>query len=203
MVNTSIVLLLCLCPEVHAMFPNHAVVVFQPWTGNAPYLGSVDNYIFYSIPPAPPVSTNFLDIFNVPICPITPPWVFYLLVDPISCTCSPLPLLVWSTFHRSIARTLHLSSFAACFCTSCCESASSAVSHECVPPPPLPPSACYYHHYAQCYEIYSGHIFHWYLANENVLWCMDLQLDPQHPVRNIWYWDMFKVKVWASVRKLE
>ena len=137
MVNTSIVLLLCFCTELRVICPNHEVVVivFQPWTGNAPYLGSVDNYIFYSNPPAPPLSTNFLDIFKVPIFPITPPWVFFLLVDPLYFTCSPLHILVWSTFHMSIVRTLHLSSFDACFCTLCCESASSRCPMNVLPPP--------------------------------------------------------------------
>ena len=137
MVNTIIVLLICFFPAVRVMRTNHevVVVVFQPRIGTAPYLGYVANYTFYSNPPAPPVSTNFLDIFNVPLCPITPPWVLFLLVDPLSCTWPPPPLLVWSTFHMSVARPLHLSSFAACLCTSCRESAYSAVSHECVPPP--------------------------------------------------------------------
>ena len=135
MVTTRIVLLLCFCPAVCVMCPNNLVVVFQPRTGTAPYLGSVANYTFYYNPPAPPVSTNFLDIFNVTLCPITPPWVFFLLVDPLSCTYSQIPLLVWSTFQMSVARPLHLSSFAACLCTLFRKSAYSAVSHECVPPP--------------------------------------------------------------------
>ena len=134
MVTNIIVLLICFCPAVCVMCTNHEVLVFQPQTGTAPYPGSVANYTFYYNPTAPPVSTNFLDIFNVPLCSITPPWVFFLLVDPLSCTWSPLPLLVWSTFQMSVARPLHLSSFS-CFCISFRKSAYSAVSHECVPPP--------------------------------------------------------------------
>ena len=43
------------------------------------------------------------------------------------------------------------------------------------------------HSDAQCSGIYSGCIVHWFLANDNGLWCMDLQLDTQYSVRNVWY----------------
>ena len=57
---------LCVCNQlpVLAVCPNHEVVVFQPRTGNTPVLGSVASYKFYSGPPAPPVSTIFLDLFS-------------------------------------------------------------------------------------------------------------------------------------------
>ena len=64
MVTTIIVLLLCVWPSVCVMCPNHDVVVFQPWTGTAPYLGSVANYTFYSNPPSPSVSTIFSGYFD-------------------------------------------------------------------------------------------------------------------------------------------
>ena len=54
------------------VYPNHEVVVFQPREGTALYLGSLDKYTSYSNPPAPPVSTNFLDLF-ISTYPIAPP----------------------------------------------------------------------------------------------------------------------------------
>ena len=70
--NTIIVLLLYFFPEVGVMCLNHDVVVFQPWTGTALYLGFFTNYTFYSNPPAPSVSTNFLDLCIAPLYPINP-----------------------------------------------------------------------------------------------------------------------------------
>ena len=58
--------LLCLWPPVCMVFPNHDVVVFQPWIGTAPYLGYVANYTYYYNSPAPPVLNNFLNIFISP-----------------------------------------------------------------------------------------------------------------------------------------
>ena len=55
-----------LWPQVYVVCPNHEVVVFQPWIGTTPYLGSVDNYAFYSKPPAPLVSTVFFGSFHFP-----------------------------------------------------------------------------------------------------------------------------------------
>ena len=59
----------CVClylrPLVRLLFPNHEMVVFQPQTGTAPDLGFIADYKFYSIPPALPFSTVFLDIFMV------------------------------------------------------------------------------------------------------------------------------------------
>ena len=45
-----------------------------------------------------------------------------------------------------------------------------------------------------------GRIVHWSLANVNVLCCMVLQSYPWHEVWIIRYWNMSKVKAWASVR---
>ena len=40
-------------PPVREDFPNHEVVMFQPWTGTSPYLGSVDYFylLYFLVPP--------------------------------------------------------------------------------------------------------------------------------------------------------
>ena len=53
-------------PSVRVLCTNHEVVVFQPRTGTARDLVSVANYTFYCSPTAPPVSTDFMDIFISP-----------------------------------------------------------------------------------------------------------------------------------------
>ena len=68
---------LCVCVYfwslVHVVCLIHEVLVFQPRTGTATYLGSFTDYIFYSRPPSPPVSTVFLDIFMFPLYTTAPP----------------------------------------------------------------------------------------------------------------------------------
>ena len=81
-------MLLCFWPSVHAVCPNHEVVVFRPWTVITPDLGSVANYTFYSNPPAPPVSTVFMDIFVSPLYSTTPPSVALVVVASIYCNLS-------------------------------------------------------------------------------------------------------------------
>ena len=70
---------------IFAVCTNHEVVVFQPKIGTAPDLDSVANYTFYSNSPAPPVSTNFLDILIYPLYPTSPGLVVFSLVAPLSC----------------------------------------------------------------------------------------------------------------------
>ena len=94
--------LLCLRPPVRAVRPNHEVAVFQPWTGTAPNLGSVANCNFYSNPPAPPVSTGFLDIFIYPLYPTAPPSVSFVLVFHLSCTLSPPHLPEQISVHLDV-----------------------------------------------------------------------------------------------------
>ena len=105
MVTIIIVLLLCFRPAVRAMCPNNAVAVFQPWTGTAPYLGSITNFTFYSNPPALPVSKTFMDIFIFTLYPTAPLSFAFLLVSPISCTRSPLPLPSRINLKLDIYRT--------------------------------------------------------------------------------------------------
>ena len=64
--SNSVLSILYFQPPDRVVCPNHEVVMFQPRTGTAPDLGSIDNFTFYNSPPAPPVSTNFLDIFLPP-----------------------------------------------------------------------------------------------------------------------------------------
>ena len=48
-INSIIHLLLFAWPPVRVVCLNHDVVMFQPWTGTPPYLGSVVNfYVSYS-----------------------------------------------------------------------------------------------------------------------------------------------------------
>ena len=131
MVTNTIVLLLCFRPSVHVMCPNHDVVVFQPCTGTAPYLGSGAKYTFYSNPPSPPVLTNFLDIFIVPICPIAPPSVVFLLIPPISIIPSPPSLPSLINFHLDIYRSCHPPAFATRLFSLPRMSTCSALSHDC------------------------------------------------------------------------
>ena len=107
MVTAILVLLLCFRPADRVMCPNHEVVVFQPWTWTDPYVGSVANYTFYSYPPAPPDSTNFLYLFIVPLCPIFLPSFVFLLISPLSSTRYPPTLSSRITFHLNIERTRH------------------------------------------------------------------------------------------------
>ena len=150
MVTIIIVLLLCFRPAFRARCPNNAVVVFQPRTGNAPYLGSINNFTFYSNPPAPPVSTNFMDICVVPLYPTAPLSVMFLLVSPLSCTHYPPPPPSRITLQLKIDRTrqtlpLVSSTRTTCLCVTPCTMN--------VLPPPMPPLICYYHHDALCSEI--------------------------------------------------
>ena len=158
-------MLLCFQTSVCAICPNHEVVVFQPWTGTDPYLGSIANYTFYYNPPAPPVSTNFC-IFSFPP---------YVLSSSYQLCSSSQPLSQALTPHRisykkerstwTSTATCQPPASATCLCAQRHVSIFAAFSDECATPPPLPPSACYYHYYSQCCEIYSVHIVHWYLSN--------------------------------------
>ena len=85
--------------------PNHEVVVLQTRIGIDPYLGSVANYTSYSNPPAPPVSTNFLDILFFPSILPLPPLLAFKVVAPFSCTRSPPPLMARSAVHLDVACT--------------------------------------------------------------------------------------------------
>ena len=60
-------LLLCFQPLVCAGCSNYEVMMFQPRSGTALYLGSVANYTSYSNPSASPISINFLDVFFSPL----------------------------------------------------------------------------------------------------------------------------------------
>ena len=99
-----LLLLFCIWPPFRVVCPNHEVVVFQPWAGTAPYLGSVANYTSCSNPPAPPVSTDFLDLFILPY-PTAPPSLALSVVSPLLCTVSPPPLLAKSAVHLDVTRT--------------------------------------------------------------------------------------------------
>ena len=87
------------CPPVRMLSPNNEVVVFQLLTGTAPDLGSVANYTYYSIPPAPPVSTFFLGLLISPLYLNAPPSLVYFIVAPLSYTCSPPPLPERNAVH--------------------------------------------------------------------------------------------------------
>ena len=67
---------LCVCmyfrSPVHSVCSNHEVVVIQPRTGTAMFLGYVANYAYYHRPPTPPVATVFLYLFISPLYPISP-----------------------------------------------------------------------------------------------------------------------------------
>ena len=93
----------CMClylwPPVRAVCQNHEFVVLQTWTETNLDLGSVANYTFNSSPPAPPVSTVFLDISIPPFYTIPPPSVLFVIIDPHSCTHSPPPLLDLNPVH--------------------------------------------------------------------------------------------------------
>ena len=82
----------CVCNRqaVHEVFTNHEVVVFQPQTGTAQYLGSFASYNFYSNPPAPPVLTLFLDFSISLLHPTSPPSVTVCCnITSMFCTRSP------------------------------------------------------------------------------------------------------------------
>ena len=134
--------MLCLRPPVRAVRPNHEVAVFQPWTGTAPNLGSVANCNFYSNPPAPPVSTGFLDIFIYPLYPTAPP---------ISIICPGIPSILHPLSTSSPKTNIrppgsHLHPPSAILCLSSLRPTPCAyfciVSCDCALPPLLT-SACY------------------------------------------------------------
>ena len=97
-------LLFCFWPPVHVACLNIEVLVFQPRTGTAMNLGSVDNYTFYSNYPAPTFSTNFLDIFISPLYPNAPPSLAFFVVAPLCCNQSPSPP---GSKHRPPVSRLH------------------------------------------------------------------------------------------------
>ena len=86
---------MCFWSPVPEICPIHEVVVLQPWTGTTPYLGYVSNYTSSYNPPAPPVSTNFLDLFTSPYTNAFPS-VAFSVVAPLSFTHSPPSLLARS-----------------------------------------------------------------------------------------------------------
>ena len=90
--------------------------MFQSWIGTAPYLGYVANYTFYYNSPAPPVSTNLLNLFIYSLYPTASQSVAFFLVAPISCTSYPHPILSQSAFHLDVTHTHHPSSSASCIC---------------------------------------------------------------------------------------
>ena len=53
--QNMLLLLLFSWPPVRDMCPNYEVVMFEPWKGTPPYLGSVNNfYVAMLLSPAPP-----------------------------------------------------------------------------------------------------------------------------------------------------
>ena len=68
-------------------------------------VGSITNFTFYSNPPALPVSKTFMDIFIFTLYPTAPLSFAFLLVSPISCTRSPLPLPSRINLKLDIYRT--------------------------------------------------------------------------------------------------
>ena len=134
-------IVLCFRPTVFAVCMNQMVVVFQPWSGTAPDLVSVNNYTFYSNSPAPLVSIGFLDILISPLYPTAPPSVAVVVVDPLSCTSSPPPLPALSAVHLDFSCTRHPPASADHLFALRHMPEYSAVYRDCLPPP-LPPLAC-------------------------------------------------------------
>ena len=122
----------CLCvnqPPVQTVCPNYEVVVFQPWTVTATYLGSVaifNNFIL--APPAPPVST-VSGYFYITSSSYRPPHQQpFVIITPLCSTCYPTPLLERSSVHLDVAHTRHPPSSATCICAPHRVPESSAVS---------------------------------------------------------------------------
>ena len=81
--------------------------MLQSQIGTAPDLGSVANYTFYYNSPAPPISTNYMDMFISPLYPTSPQSVAFVLVAPLSCNRSPPPLPEQSAVHLDVTHTHH------------------------------------------------------------------------------------------------
>ena len=123
---------------------NHEVVVIQHRTGNALYLGSVANFTYYTSPPTPPVSTNFLGLFISPPLSYRPPHQYRL--SPYTLSFVPAPHFLSCcealfTFNMDAARPHHLPASAARICALRRMPGSSAMSHDCTTPPFMT-SAC-------------------------------------------------------------
>ena len=134
-------ILFCFRPPVRVVCPNHKVVVFQHWTGTAPYLGSVANYTFYSTPSR----TTYLNHFSgyLHLHPLYyRPQLEFVVFSPTCCTRPPPPIPVRSAIHLYASRTRHPPASAACLC--------KPAPHACIcrrvpwmwSPPPLTPLAC-------------------------------------------------------------
>ena len=116
-------------PPVFAVCLNHEVVVFQPRTGTALDVGSIDSYNFHSSPPTPPVSTVFLDLSISLLHPTTPPPVTAChLITSLCCIRSPPPLPAWNAAHLDIVHIRHPPASAAWLCAPRFGPASAAVS---------------------------------------------------------------------------
>ena len=121
--------------------PNHEVVVLQYQIGTAPDLGSIANYNFYSNSPAPPVSTNFMDMFISTLYPTSPQSLAFVLVSPLSCNRSPPPLLEQSAVHLDVTHIHHPPASASCLYAPH-RVPASALCPVTVYPPPFLPLAC-------------------------------------------------------------
>ena len=120
---------MCNHPRVLAVCLNHELVVFQPLTGNDLDLGSIASYKFYFGPPAPPISTVFLDLCIFLIHPTAHLSVtVHRRITSLCCTFSPPPLLELNSFHLYSIHTLHPPASAARLCASRHMPASSAFS---------------------------------------------------------------------------
>ena len=94
---------MCVCvylrSPVRVVYPNHELVVFQPYTGTAPDVGSVANYTFLFYPFRPICLNRFMYLFISLLYPNAPPSVSFDVVSPLYCTLSPPPLPLWSAVH--------------------------------------------------------------------------------------------------------
>ena len=126
---------MCNHPRVLAVCLNHEFVVFQPLKGAALDLGSIASYKFYFGPPAPPISTVFLDLCIFLIHPTAHPSVtVHRRITSLCCTFSPPPLLELNSFHLYSIHTLHPPASAARLCASRHMPASSAFPASVCPP---------------------------------------------------------------------
>ena len=84
-------LLLFFWSPAHAVWPNYEVVLFQPWSGTDPSLGSVANITSY-INVAPPLN-SLLNLFPSPsVSLIPPPPYWFWIAFPLGQVCTPAVL---------------------------------------------------------------------------------------------------------------
>ena len=134
--------LVCMCvnrPLVRTVYPNHEVVVFQPWEVIATHLGSVaivNN--FYSRPWCLTCLNHFYIFLDYPILPPPPHQQPFIVVTPLHSNSSPPHLPERNAIHLDVAHTCHPQASAARLCTPRRVPASASVSHV-NSPPPFPP----------------------------------------------------------------